>query len=272
MEDYIINFQESKYQYNFALYQVGYEKCKKGHSFGPHLRDFYVLHFVVDGDGWLVVENKRFKLKKGDCFLVPTNKIAKYYTDSDTPYEYYWVGFNGSAAGPVLEHLGFLEGDTYVTSFENQNAAVAILKGLVQNEEGILKNDFFALGAFYQLLGLLVKDDELFQKVDSESGLMHQLIHYIETNYMYDISIEDMANIVNIHRSNVFRLFKKNYGVSPKEYIADYRMDKALFFLKNSDLSVKAISFAVGFNNTSYFCKQFKKKYKKTTSEARALK
>lgn len=270
MKDYIINFQESKYQYNFVLYQLGYEKCKKDHSFGPVARDFYVLHFVVEGEGELIVENKRFMLKKGDCFLVPTNKISKYSSKSDNPYEYYWVGFNGTAADQVLEHLGFLKNDVYVNSFEKQAEAVEILKSLLEDETA-LKNDFRTLGAFYQMLGLLVKDDGLFQKADSETSLMRQLIHYVDTNYMNDITIEDMAKYVNIHRSNVFRLFKKNYGVSPKEYIVNCRMEKALFFLKNSDLSVKAIAYAVGYNNPSYFCKMFKKKYKKTTGQARAL-
>ncbi len=271
MMDYLIHFQKSKYQYNFALYQLGYERCKKDHSFGPVIRDFYVLHLVVEGEGELTVENKRYFIKKGDCFLVPTNKISRYCSKSDDPYEYYWVGFSGSVADQVLEHLGFLKDDVYVRTFARQAEAVSILKELLQDEDAV-KNDFLSLGAFYRMLGVLTRDDEVFRKADSETAIMHQLIQYVENNYMSDITVEDMAEYVNIHRSNVFRLFKKEYGVSPKEFITNYRMEKALFFLKNSDFSVKAIAYAVGYNNPAYFCKTFKKKYKKTASEARALK
>ena len=94
---------------------------------------------------------------------------------------------------------------------------------------------------------------------------------FIENNYADDITVETMAEYVNLHRSNVYRLFKCAYNTSPQKFLADYRIDRALYLLKNSQMSIKEIAYATGFSDPSYFCKMFKKKHLKTPQEARKL-
>ena len=82
----------------------------------------------------------------------------------------------------------------------------------------------------------------------------------IKKNYNTPIKINDLAHDFNISRNYLYTLFKKTYGVSPQEYLLMRRIEKAKQLLSNNttDLSVKQISIAVGFENPLYFSRVFR--------------
>ncbi|MBQ7995619.1 MAG: helix-turn-helix domain-containing protein [Bacilli bacterium] len=264
---------KNQFVYNVALYQVGYEKCGPHHSFGPILRDFYVLHFIVSGEGYIEQDNKVTKLKKGDLFLVPVNELVRYYSNPDDPYEYYWVGFFGVSVAEILKEVGFLVNRNLVIQSEDKFEELLLLfkKLSSYSDERSLKENLYMLGLFYQIVGALVPTGIEFDLDVGQQSALNLAVSYIEFNYSIDITMETLENVCHMHRSNLYRLFKKYYGISPSEYINEYRMDRSLYLLKNSDYSIKKIASMVGYPNTSFFCKIFKKKYHKTPSEARKL-
>jgi AraC-like DNA-binding protein len=85
-------------------------------------------------------------------------------------------------------------------------------------------------------------------------------IEYITSNYSYPITVEDIAEYVGLSRSHLFRSFENVLGVSPKEYLTDFRIKQSCYLLKKSDLSVTAIANSIGFDNSLYFSKTFHKK------------
>ena len=70
---------------------------------------------------------------------------------------------------------------------------------------------------------------------------------------------------------NLTRCFKKQYGKTVTEYIIDYRMGLAEKLLKDTDLTVTAVSAKVGYANYAYFTRQFKKYSGYTPSQYREL-
>lgn len=263
---------ESRYQYNFVLYQIGYEKCGKEHKFGPLLRDFFILHFLISGKGSFKVRGKEVSLKKGDVFLIPVNEIISYHADPEDPYEYFWVGFHGMNAEETLTQAGFFTDDVFAYNVgDDYDTIFCIMRDLCDIDEGEIKNNLYMLGDLYKLLGVLTKDNVPFIKVDSGDQILKKLMRYIEMNYSGKITVDNMTKLVNLHRSNIYRLFKSAYNTSPQEFLFNYRMDKALFMLKNSNMSVKEIAYAVGYNDPAYFSKMFKKKYAKSANQVREL-
>ena len=98
---------------------------------------------------------------------------------------------------------------------------------------------------------------------------LNKAIDFIRNNYDKGIRIPDIANEVNMHRVSLYRLFKERLNISVEEYIQNYRMDKAVFILLNSDLSITEIAVRVGMSDYPHFCRQFKKYYGFTPSEYR---
>ncbi len=264
---------KNKFIYNIALYQVGYEKCLPTHSFGPVIRDFYVMHLLVSGSGWLESEGKKISLHKGDLFLVPVGKSVRYYANPDDPYEYYWVGFYGTNAVQIMSLLGFLKGNKLVISSGEHFDEVRSLfeKMVIYNDERSVKENLLMLGYFYQIVGSLTPNDIEANPENENATILNRLLRYIEFNYNTPITMEVLESVASMHRSNIYKLFMKTQGVSPTQYIVNYRLDRALDLLKNTDYSLKKIASLVGYNDSAYLCRIFRQRYKKTPLEARRL-
>jgi AraC-like DNA-binding protein len=82
-------------------------------------------------------------------------------------------------------------------------------------------------------------------------------IEYISSNYSYPITVEDIASYVGLSRSHLFRSFETVLGLSPKEYLTDFRIKQSCYLLEHSDLSITAIANSIGFDNSLYFSKTF---------------
>lgn len=82
-------------------------------------------------------------------------------------------------------------------------------------------------------------------------------------------TIEELAQEINLCKSQFVQLFQKELGISPIKFIRQLRFEKARELLETTFLSVKEISVSVGFNDQSHFVRDFKEKYGKTPTEFR---
>ncbi len=88
-----------------------------------------------------------------------------------------------------------------------------------------------------------------------------EAINYIEQNFQNNITIEDVASVCGINRSYLGKIFKKNTGQSPQEFLMNYRMVKAAELLKLTSLSIADIGSAIGYENQLHFSRAFKNIY-----------
>jgi AraC-like DNA-binding protein len=87
---------------------------------------------------------------------------------------------------------------------------------------------------------------------------------YIQENYKEKIYIRDLADLIGMNEQYFCRFFKKVIGRSPMEYVNEYRIKKAIHYLKESDLTVTEICLECGYNNLGNFLREFRK-YTSTT-------
>ncbi len=92
---------------------------------------------------------------------------------------------------------------------------------------------------------------------------------YIRFNLTSDLSIESLAEKAHMSQPTFFRVFKSYFGQTPMEYINRERVQKASELLKNKEKSVTDVCFEVGYNNASYFIKQFRMYYGLTPNQFR---
>lgn len=79
-----------------SIYFCGHEHCQPGHSFGPAVRPHYLIHVVLSGKGIFKHQGHTYSLKSGDSFLIKPMDSTYYEADRNNPWEYAWIGFNGT--------------------------------------------------------------------------------------------------------------------------------------------------------------------------------
>ena len=108
------------------------------------------------------------------------------------------------------------------------------------------------------------------EKTDSEkANTTDAILKYIEEHYGQELSVQVMAE--NFSYSEVYfcRLFKQHFGESFISFLTNYRIKKAVELLKTTKMSVKDIGKAVGYEDSNYFTKVFKRVMKVLPSEYR---
>ena len=96
------------------IHMVVYESGHKGHCEpGWHTRlrvyDHYLIHYILDGKGLYYTPAGTYPVKKGDLFIIRPDEAIHYLADMDTPWTYYWFGFNGNEAYNIMRLCGFSE-------------------------------------------------------------------------------------------------------------------------------------------------------------------
>lgn len=90
--------------------------------------------------------------------------------------------------------------------------------------------------------------------------------NYIDNNYETDINLNFLSRNTFVSKFHLLRLFKKNYGLTPRQYLIDKRIEKSKEHLKNN-ISVTETCFAVGFESVGSFSSLFKTKTGKSPSQ-----
>lgn len=130
---------------DLAFQSSGIDQCVCGNIFGPRIRRYYLIHFVLDGFGVLQIEEKKYPVKPGQAFLIPAGVNAAYQADFRHPWKYCWIGYQGTQAGYLLG----LDSDTF---YIYHVAAVMVdnlrrlLLGINLSDKAIMDFDFPGVG------------------------------------------------------------------------------------------------------------------------------
>ena len=98
---------------------------------------------------------------------------------------------------------------------------------------------------------------------------LQTMLAFIHSNYMKEITLEDIAKTVHISNGECCRSFKNTIHMTPYDYLILFRLNKGADLLKETHYSVTTIAGMVGFNDTSHFSQFFKKKMKMTPTKYR---
>ena len=111
----------------------------------------------------------------------------------------------------------------------------------------------------YDLLTLLSSIRSYTDSLAGKYSIIHKSVKYVERNYhRQDLYTPDLAQMSGIGETYYRNIFIAVFGMPPTKYIQQYRVEKAKELLVTSSRSVEEIAVAVGFANSSYFCKVFK--------------
>lgn len=220
---------------------IGSETCNAGQSYGPAVRKYTLIHYIVKGKGRIYKQDGVYHAGVGEAFIIHPNETVTYIADGSDPWKYQWVAFNGELAKDFL----------------NLPTVFHFPSGLINEMNECMQK---GLGE-YRVAGLLFHMyAELFEKKSEGNHYVRQVKDYIHALYMTPLRVEDIAAQIGLDRRYLSRIFKQRIGVTIQEYIVSIRLEEAKLLLEEGR-TVDESARICGYADTANFSKMFKKTY-----------
>lgn len=186
---------------------------------------------------------------------------------------------------PVADTRDFLLSDLFldhvypVRSSSLGRKLPGLAQFLNQNKDSEISEDLF-----YELCECLIEDQKQvfgqFNSIDAiktstKKEVLRRLLiarEFMDTNYSKSLSCCDMAQQAALSEYHFFRLFKRVFNISPRQYIIRKRLEVAQGLIRDGEDQVTDIAVSVGFSDLQSFSKSFRKMYGYPPSEVRLSK
>lgn len=246
---------------------VGHFQYLPGYCLRRTSLDSFLIMYVIRGGCQVEWGGRRLPAREGQIVVLDCYAPHAYHTADG--WEAEWLHFDGPCARGYFDAI--LAGGSPVISLKNSyrfeknlHKVCAQFRDAAPVREAILNNYIVNL-----LTELLVSREAASPGAQS-AGIIEDSVAYINDHLAQELSLEGLAAQAALSPFYFSRLFKKETGFSPHQYVLATRISNAKFLLQSTGDSVKTICFTVGFTSESSFCTAFKKETGLTPSEYRA--
>lgn len=268
MDDYSFSVFPNENFLDLRLYQYGWEQCAPLHSFGPFVRNHYLFHYVISGQGHLDCtdrdgERRDYDLAPDQGFLICPGQVSTYVADRNQPWKYVWVEFDGLRVSEYVESAGLsLSQPIYRPQEAAQGRSVRDIMLYMAEHAG--SSSLNLIGHLFLLLDQLIETSSTrrpLQGVQLKDFYIQEAINYMEHNFHRELSVEELAEVCKLNRSYFSKLFKESMGCPPQEFLIRLRLSKATELMRGTRLSIGSIAARCGYPNQLHFSRAFKKRY-----------
>lgn len=230
--------------------------------------DSFLLMYIQKGSFTLEYEKKTIPVSAGNFVLIDCYKPHSYY--SQVGCESIWCHFDGPTARAyytnIITHLG-----NYFT-LTDQRPILSKLTAIYDTfHTGKVVKEALISKYLTDILTSFLLESPLNTRSCNYTNTAEEIISYINEHFAEDISVDQLAQIAGLSQFHFIRIFKKETGFTPYEYIINTRLNTAKYLLKNSQLPIKNICYNTGFSCESVFCTAFKKNLGITPAKYRSL-
>ena len=247
----------------------GFEHCLPRHSYGPYVRNNYVIHVVISGKGILDYAGKRWEIRGGQMFVLFPGVEATYYADKNDPWYYCWLGFDGRSAGKIVESIGFSE-QTPVLALSDVSRIESEIRKMLDARELTLDGQLRRNAGLLKILSTMIRDS-----VERETADGRKQLGFFDGNGAHQhglallMAFQDLADHIGISRSYLVKLVKQETGMSPQEYLIETRMRRASDLLSRTNDSIRVVAAECGYDDALAFSKVFKSRFGLNPTEYR---
>jgi AraC family L-rhamnose operon transcriptional activator RhaR/AraC family L-rhamnose operon regulatory protein RhaS len=268
-------------------FPIAVERRDPQEPFGMHAHEFAELVIITAGRGVHVTGKESYPVSAGDAFVIGGSRQHDYHSmerlclvnilfqpgklnlrtyDLRTLPGYHAL----FTLEPAWRHRHQFNGRLRLTAQE-----LSLVLAFVDTLEEELRTrssgfKFMATASFMQIVGYLSRCFARSKNPDSRALLrIGEAISHLEANFREPIELDRLAEIAHMSKRNFMRSFQAAMGNSPIAHLIQLRVNRAASLLRRSQLSVTDIAFQVGFGDSNYFTRQFRRLLSVTPTEYR---
>lgn len=226
----------------------------------PHTHNHTELFFIVSGKGQFLIQDQIFPVDVNNLVIINPNVAHTEDSLNAQPLEYIVLGIEGVELATSENSNGQF---CILDHFESVEIS-SCLRNILREME--LKNTGYedVCQAYMEILIIrLMRNTALsVQPVAQISGGNRQCAavrRYIDLHFKESLTLEQLAEEVHMNKYSLAHAFKREYGVSPINYMISRRVEESKYLLAETDLSMSQIAQLLGFSSLSYFSQVFRR-------------
>ena len=258
-------------------FPISVERREPQEAFDAHAHEFAELVIVSGGKGLHVTGQDSWELTAGDVFVIAGPREHEYRNLQDLRLinilyqpNQLKIRLLDLPAAPGYHALFTLEPSWRPRQpskgrLRLNGKEMAQISGLADRLEAELTArepgfGFMATALFMQIIGLLSRCYGRNPSPDGNALLrIGEALSHLERNIHQEVNLEELARIAHMSRRSFLRMFQSATGTSPLAWLIEQRIHRACNLLRHSDKRITEIAFEIGFNDSNYFTRQFRK-------------
>lgn len=275
-------------QHGTAMFPVGfYLDDLRMETVGWHWHDEMEALIVAEGSITLAVGSKKMKLEQGDSAFINSNCLHACWAAGSGPCRIRSFVFQPRFVGGSHESIFWQK---YVLPVsQNKSLSCVLIDGSEpwhmdavhylsfawENCEKETEGFEIKMRYGLSMLICLIADhskaraQKIPPRMMRDDDRIKVMIEYVQNHYGEEISVGDLADSAMISESECLRCFHGMLGITPIQYVKQFRIQKAEELLRTTDMKVADIAGECGFPDTSYFIKTFRKMKEVTPNQFR---
>lgn len=248
------------------LLSVGRSDTLSSHKYGPAVRNYYLIHYILAGLGTFQTEQMTYRLHAGQGFLIEPGQETTYIADKNTPWSYIWIGFAGSFADQLMQQLPINRHDP-IFSLPNAKRLLTLNNRLLTQKSTLTTQKLLDLSYLLEYLSIISTAKNVISKTPPRpfDPYVEQAIYLIAQNFP-QVSANFLATQIGLDRSYLGKRFKRATGMTIQTYLRNYRITQARHLIESTDLSLLQIAQACGYERPDSLTRAFKQTYGLTPS------
>lgn len=239
---------------------MGYYPEAAGHAMQRDRHDDNLLMYCISGRGHLRTQGWQGAVEAGQVLLLPQGLSHAYEADTKAPWTLFWVHFQGASTRVFLQYLGYREGRPVVEAGVSPLLIGGFTSMMEVRRTGYSTRAF--INAANQLRHLVTQMslEISVQQGRMQGGFELASIHaYMMENLEQTVSLDALAALANMSKYHFSSRYKALTGYSPIKHFLNMKMEHACNLLDSTDLGVGAIAAKLGYEDSLYFSRLFRK-------------
>lgn len=227
----------------------------------PHAHNYAELFYTVGGRGQFRIEDQLYPVKTNQLVIVNPHVVHTEVSYEATPLEYIVLGIEGLELS-----FGGEEGSQFcILDCQRSDDILSCMRSILRELEGQQPGYQRICQAFMEILILRLSRQSSslaavsVQAPAAASRQCATIRRYIDQHFKEPLNLELLAGEAFVNKYYLAHAFKKEYGISPINYMLCRRIEESKYLLAETDLPLSQISQALGFSSPSYFSQSFRR-------------
>jgi len=226
----------------------------------PHTHNHMELFYIVGGKGQFLIQDQLYPVNVNNLVIINPNITHTEVSLNAQPLEYIVLGIEGIELANSANSNGQFNILDHFESAEISSCLRNILREMEQKSTGYED----VCQAFMEILIIrLMRSTSLAvpaePQIISGNSQCAAVRRYIDLHFKEALTLEQLAENVHMNKYYLSHAFKREYGISPINYMIGKRIEESKYLLAETDLSMSQISQLLGFSSLSYFSQVFRR-------------